>query len=121
MGVRRTAAQIVSCFQLVRAQVHWHICTHLHCYSLFQYRDQKGFHSHTHFAGLASRLFELFTSVCSFTFGIEEDACSFFSQFDFDLGCIDIGLLLPPLLPLLLFDGAGIYPHREGNGFPMHA
>ena len=41
MRVRRTAAQIVSCFQLVRAQVRCHICTHLHCYSLFQYRDQK--------------------------------------------------------------------------------
>ena len=35
MRVRRTAAQIISCFQLVRAHVHWHICTHLHCYSLF--------------------------------------------------------------------------------------
>ena len=43
MRVRRTAAQIVSCFQSVRAQVHWHICTHLHCYSLVQYRDKKGF------------------------------------------------------------------------------
>ena len=26
-----------------------------------------------------------------------------------------------PLLPLLLFEEAGIYPHRGGNGFPMHA
>ena len=43
MRVRQTASQIVSCFQLVRAQVRWHICTHLHCCSLFQYRDQKGF------------------------------------------------------------------------------
>ena len=34
----------------VRAQVRWHICTHLHCDSLFQYRDKKGFQSHTHFA-----------------------------------------------------------------------
>ena len=34
---------------------------------------------------------------------------------------IDIGLLLPPLLPLLLFEEARFYPHREGNGFPMHA
>ena len=33
------------------------------------------------------------------------------------LGCIDIG----SLLPLLLFEEAGFYPHREGNGFPMHA
>ena len=41
MRVRRTAAQFVSCFQSVRAQVRWHICTHLHCYSLFQYRDKK--------------------------------------------------------------------------------
>ena len=31
-----------------------------------------------------------------------------------------MGLLLPPLLPLLLFEEAGFYPHREGNGFPMH-
>ena len=46
----RTASQIVSCFQFVRAQVRWHICTHLHCYSLFQYRDKKGFQSHIHFA-----------------------------------------------------------------------
>ena len=45
----------------------------------------------------------------------------FFSQFDFVLGCIDIGFLLSPLLPLLLFEEAGFYPHREGNGFPMHA
>ena len=41
MRVQRTAAQIVSCFQFVRAQVHWHICTHLHCDSLFQYRDER--------------------------------------------------------------------------------
>ena len=41
----RVAAQVVSCFQLVRAQVRWHICTHLHCYSLFQCRDKKGFQS----------------------------------------------------------------------------
>ena len=27
----------------------------------------------------------------------------------------------PPLLPLLFFDEAGAYPHRGGNGFPMHA
>ena len=41
MRVRRTAAQIVSsCIQLVRAQVCCHICTHLHRYSLFQYRDK---------------------------------------------------------------------------------
>ena len=53
MRVRRTAAQIVSCFQLVRAQVHWHICTHLHSYSLFQNRDKKGFQSHIHFATCA--------------------------------------------------------------------
>ena len=45
MRVRRTAAQIVSCFQSVGAQFHWHICTHLHCYSLFQYREKKGFQS----------------------------------------------------------------------------
>ena len=32
-----------------------------------------------------------------------------------------MGLLLLPLLPLLLFEEAGFYPHREGNGFPMHA
>ena len=43
MRVRRTAAHIVSRFQLVRAQVHWHICTHLHYYSLFQCRDSTGF------------------------------------------------------------------------------
>ena len=41
--MRWTAAQIVSCFRLVCAQVRWHICTHLHCYSLFQYRDKRGF------------------------------------------------------------------------------
>ena len=51
MRVRRTAAQIVPCFQLVRAQIHWHICTHLHCYSLLQYRDKKVFQSHIHFTG----------------------------------------------------------------------
>ena len=39
----------------------------------------------------------------------------------FVLGCIDMGLLMPPLLPLLLFEEARFYPHREGNGFPMHA
>ena len=39
-------------------------------------------------------------------------------QLDLFLGCIDIGLLL---LPLLLFEEAGFYPHREGNGFPIHA
>ena len=50
MRVRRTAAQIISCFQLVRAQVRCHICTHLHCYCVFQYRDKKGFQSHTHFS-----------------------------------------------------------------------
>ena len=50
MRVRRTAAQFVFCFQLVRAQVHWHICMHLHCYSVFQYRDEKGFQSHFHCA-----------------------------------------------------------------------
>ena len=26
-------------------------------------------------------------------------------------------LLLPPLLPLLLFEEARFHPHREGNGF----
>ena len=30
-----------------------------------------------------------------------------------------MGLLLPPLLSLLLFEEAGFYPHREGNGFPL--
>ena len=35
-------------------------------------------------------------------------------QLDLFLGCIDIGLLL-------LFEEAGVYPHRGGNGFPMHA
>ena len=49
MRVRQTAAQIVSSFQLVRAQVRWHICTHLHCYRIFQYRDKMGFQSHIHF------------------------------------------------------------------------
>ena len=44
-----------------------------------------------------------------------------FLLLDFVLGCIDIGLLLPPLLPLLLFEEARFYPNREGNGFPMHA
>ena len=39
-----------------------------------------------------------------------------FLWLDFVLGCIDTGLLLPPLL----FGEAGVYPHREGNGFPMH-
>ena len=47
--VGRTAAHIVSCFQLVRAQVHWHICTHLHCYSFFSIEMKKGFQSHIHF------------------------------------------------------------------------
>ena len=32
-----------------------------------------------------------------------------------------MGMLLPLLLPPLLFEEAGFYPHREGNGFPMHA
>ena len=49
MRVRRTVAQIVSCLPSVRAQVQWHICTHLHCYSFFQYREKKGFQSHVHF------------------------------------------------------------------------
>ena len=44
-----------------------------------------------------------------------------FLWLDFVLGCVDIGLLLLPLLPLLLFEKAGIYPHRGGNGFLMHA
>ena len=35
MRVRRIAAQFVSCFVSVRAQVRWHICTHLHCHSFF--------------------------------------------------------------------------------------
>ena len=38
-----------SWFQLVRAKVHWHLCTHLHCYSFFWYQDKKGFQSHIHF------------------------------------------------------------------------
>ena len=41
MRVRRTAAQIVSCFQSVCAQFRCHICTHLHCCSLFPYRYEK--------------------------------------------------------------------------------
>ena len=41
MRVRRIAAQIVSCFQLFRAQVRWHICTHLHCNSLYRYQDKR--------------------------------------------------------------------------------
>ena len=44
-----------------------------------------------------------------------------FLLLDFVLGCTDVGLTPPPLLPLLLFEDAGINPHREGNGFPMHA
>ena len=39
MRVWRTSAQFVSWFQLVRAQVHWHIWTHLHCCSLLRYRE----------------------------------------------------------------------------------
>ena len=30
-------------------------------------------------------------------------------------------VLLPSLLQLLLFEEVGFYPHRGGNGFPMHA
>ena len=41
MRVRRAAAQIVICFQLVCARVRWHICTHLHCYSLFSSEIKK--------------------------------------------------------------------------------
>ena len=37
---------------------------------------------------------------------------------DFAFGCIDKGLLLPPLL---LFEEAGGSAHRGGNGFPKHA
>ena len=37
---------------------------------------------------------------------------------DFVLGCIDIGLRLPPLL---LFEEAGFFPHLGGIGFPKHA
>ena len=41
-----------------------------------------------------------------------------FLELDFVLGCIDTGLLLPPLL---LLEEAAFYTRREGNGFPMHA
>ena len=43
MRVRQTAVQIV------RAQVHWHICMHLHCCILFSVSRKKGFQSRVHF------------------------------------------------------------------------
>ena len=46
---------------------------------------------------------------CNPNFVLSKDSFLFLS-FDFVLGCIDIGLLLPPLLPLLLFEEAGFDP-----------